>query len=97
MSKHHAILDVMPGCGVEQLKARWRGLAAIHHPDRGGNSVEFSTIRNAYQAALKIEATEEAIYNSLCMSGSMSGFHGTVQGLPLDKIRALVAKPAQTS
>jgi len=60
VSKHHAILDVMPGCGVEQLKARWRGLAAIHHPDRGGNSVEFSTIRNAYQAALKIEATEEA-------------------------------------
>ena len=60
MSKYHAILDVIPGCGVEQLKARWRSLASVHHPDRGGSSLEFSTIRNAYQAALKIEAVEEA-------------------------------------
>jgi len=42
-----------------------------------------------------IEATEEAIYNSLCMASSMTGFRGTVQALPLNKIRDLVAKTTQ--
>jgi D-aminopeptidase len=38
-----------------------------------------------FQAA--IEATEEAIYNSLCMAETMTGYQGrTVQALPLDVI-----------
>jgi D-aminopeptidase len=38
-----------------------------------------------FQAA--IEATEEAIYNSLCMAESMTGYHGVrIEGLPLDKL-----------
>jgi D-aminopeptidase len=38
-----------------------------------------------FQAA--IEATEEAIYNSLCMAKTMTGYRGrTVQALPLDVI-----------
>lgn len=41
-----------------------------------------------FQAA--IEATEEAIYNSLCMAETMSGFRGTVAALPLDRVRALI-------
>lgn len=62
MSKHHAVLDLAPGCGVEQLKARWRTLAKEHHPDANpdANVVMFTTIRNAYQAALKYESAEEA-------------------------------------
>jgi D-aminopeptidase len=36
-----------------------------------------------FQAA--IEATEEAIYNSLCMAETMTGYHGrTIHALPLD-------------
>lgn len=39
-----------------------------------------------FQAA--IEATEEAIYNSLCMAETMAGYQGrTVEALPLDKIQ----------
>ncbi len=45
-----------------------------------------------FQAA--IEATEEAIYNSLCMAETMTGFRGTVQALPLEPIRELLSKPA---
>jgi D-aminopeptidase len=59
----------------------------------------YPELPNSQMSALfeaAIEATEEAIYNSLCMAVSMSGFRGTVQALPLDKVRALVAKPAQT-
>jgi D-aminopeptidase len=36
-----------------------------------------------------IEATEEAILNSLCMAETTSGYRGTVQALPLDKVKAL--------
>lgn len=38
-----------------------------------------------------IEATEEAIYNSLCMAATLTGFQGrTVQALPLERVQALV-------
>jgi D-aminopeptidase len=38
-----------------------------------------------------IEATEEAIYNSLCMAETMTGFrHRTVEALPTNKIMELV-------
>ena len=42
-----------------------------------------------FQAA--IEATEEAIYNSLCMAVTMTGYRGvTVEQLPLDKVAELI-------
>ena len=44
-----------------------------------------------FQAA--IESTEEAIYNSLCMAVTTSSYRGTVQALPLDRIRALKEQP----
>ncbi len=38
-----------------------------------------------------IEATEEAIYNALCMAVTMTGYRGaTVEALPLDHIRQLL-------
>ena len=38
-----------------------------------------------------IEATEEAIYNSLCMAETVTGFRGrTVKALPLDDLGGLV-------
>ena len=43
-----------------------------------------------FQAA--IEATEEAIYNALCMAESMSGFRGVVQALPLEPLRAMARR-----
>jgi D-aminopeptidase len=39
-----------------------------------------------------IEATEEAIYNSLCMAETMRGFRGTITALPLDRVREILAK-----
>ena len=44
-----------------------------------------------FQAA--IEATEEAIYNSLCMAETMTGYQGiTVDRLPLEKVTELIRK-----
>jgi D-aminopeptidase len=46
-----------------------------------------------FQAA--IEATEEAIYNSLCMATTMTGFRNrTVDALPLETLKALISKRA---
>ena len=46
-----------------------------------------------FQAA--IEATEEAIYNSLCMATTMTGFRNrTVDALPLDTLKNLISKRA---
>ena len=46
-----------------------------------------------FQAA--IEATEEAIYNSICMATTMIGFRNrTVDALPLDALKTLISKRA---
>ena len=38
-----------------------------------------------------IEATEEAIYNALCMATTMTGYRGvTVAALPLEQVESLV-------
>lgn len=40
-----------------------------------------------------IEATEEAIYNSLCMAETMTGYRGhTIEALPLDTLKMLIAE-----
>jgi D-aminopeptidase len=40
-----------------------------------------------------IEATEEAIYNSLCMAETLEGYRGSkIEGLPLEKVRSLIRK-----
>lgn len=38
------------------------------------------------------DATEEAIYNSLCRATTVKGFQGTVPELPLDRVKAILAK-----
>jgi len=37
-----------------------------------------------------IEATEEAIYNSLFMATTVNGFRGTVEALPLDRVKTML-------
>lgn len=36
----------------EEVKSEWRRLAAIHHPDKGGDAAEFSRLRALYSTAL---------------------------------------------
>jgi D-aminopeptidase len=52
-------------------------------------SVEDDNLSPLFQAA--VEATEEAIYNSLLKAADMTGYRGnTVRSLPLDELRRLV-------
>jgi D-aminopeptidase len=43
-----------------------------------------------FQAAL--EATEEAVYNSLLMATPMTSRSGTVEALPLDRLREILKR-----
>lgn len=57
MSKAFATLGLLDTATPDEVKAKWRELCMIHHPDRGGNPVEFNTIRKAYKQAFE-EASE---------------------------------------
>lgn len=46
-----------------------------------------------FQAA--IEATEEAIYNSLCMAETMTGYRGEIKALPIEKVKEILSKLRQ--
>jgi DnaJ-class molecular chaperone len=68
MSKAFATLGLPDTATPDEVKAKWRELCSIHHPDRGGNAVEFNTIRKAYKAAM-----EEASAPKPCASCDGSG------------------------
>jgi len=75
MSKAFATLGLPDTATPDEVKAKWRELCMIHHPDRGGNAVEFNTIRKAYKAAME-EASEPKPCMSCKGSGKITQTHG---------------------
>lgn len=53
MSTSYDILGVSEHDSVEHIKKRYRVLAMKNHPDRGGDSVKFQEIKQAYEEILK--------------------------------------------
>jgi D-aminopeptidase len=63
--------------------------------DRRGQETFYLELPNGLVSPLfeaAIEATEEAIYNSLCMAETMTGYRGTVEALPLEQVKAIISK-----
>ncbi|KAM0279415.1 hypothetical protein ACHAO9_011728 [Fusarium lateritium] len=57
----------------------------------GVETVENESINGVFEAVA--DATEEAIYNALCMAKTMTGYKGrTIEALDLDKVRSIVTK-----
>lgn len=75
MSKAFATLGLPDTATPDEVKAKWRELCMIHHPDRGGNAVEFNTIRKAYKAAME-EASQPKPCGSCKGSGKVTQTHG---------------------
>lgn len=71
MSKAFATMGLPDTATPEEVKAKWRELCMIHHPDRGGNVVEFNTIRKAYNQAFA-EASEPKPCNTCKGSGKVT-------------------------
>jgi DnaJ-class molecular chaperone len=75
MSKAFATLGLQDTATPDEVKARWRDLCMLHHPDRGGNAVEFNTIRKAYKTAME-EASAPKPCGSCKGSGKVTQTHG---------------------
>ncbi len=69
------------------------GEAAVK-PSRTVDDLSNDAMSPLFQAA--IEATEEAIYNSMFMAESVTSNGRTVEALPLDRVREILAKYAVT-
>jgi DnaJ-class molecular chaperone len=50
------LLGVSDDSSQEEVRQAWRRLAALHHPDRGGDAAKFSALHNAYREALALAA-----------------------------------------
>ena len=46
------ILGVSRYATKDVLRSKWRALARIHHPDRGGNPEHFKKVAEAYQTLI---------------------------------------------
>jgi len=63
---------------------------------RRGQTTSYPELPNEHMSPLfeaAIEATEEAIYNSLCMAETMTGFRGTSKALPLEQVKSIISNP----
>lgn len=49
----YSLLGLEPNATRSEIKQRYRDLAKDHHPDRGGNSLEFKRISDAAQILLR--------------------------------------------
>lgn len=49
----HATLHLLPAAPPELIRAAYRCLAMLYHPDRGGDVVKMQTLNRAYEALTK--------------------------------------------
>jgi len=72
-------LGISESSTADEVKAKWRELVKIHHPDRGGNQVDFITYREAYNRALEIamEPKKCQVCNGSGREVISRGFHQT--------------------
>jgi molecular chaperone DnaJ len=53
LTDHYSILELAPSATVDEIRAAYRRLAHIYHPDKNGNdayaAAQFSTIKEAYE------------------------------------------------
>ena len=49
MQDYYSILELPYGASINDVKAAFRRLAKIHHPDKGGNKEAFERIYTAYE------------------------------------------------
>ena len=64
-------LDVSVDASLEEIKQRFRTLAHMHHPDKGGNEEVFKSIKLAYEILIdpirrkQYDLTGDAIFSNL--------------------------------
>jgi len=73
--KAFTLLGLLPTASPEEVKIRWRELANLNHPDKGGDADKFNELRTAYMEALEYSKKPKKCGN--CNgSGSVARGHG---------------------
>lgn len=75
MSKAFATLGLPETATPDEVKAKWRELCMLHHPDRGGDPCDFNEIRKAYKIAMK-EASAPKACHQCKGTGKVKQSHG---------------------
>ena len=78
MTDFYATLGVAKNATPEDIKKAYRRLAAIHHPDKGGDTAEFQKVQAAYETLSDPQKKQE--YDNPNPFGNGGGFHGGFPG-----------------
>jgi hypothetical protein len=52
----HALLGIVPGAPLDEVKAAFRRKALEHHPDHGGDPAAFMAVKRAYDGIVRRRA-----------------------------------------
>lgn len=84
MSKYHDILGIEPNASKDDIKKAYRKMAGRYHPDKGGDTVKFQEIQEAYERLTNPEKfqQEQAHYRQYTGDPFQGGWG--VHGAPHD-------------
>ena len=95
MTDHYQTLGVAKNATPDEIKKAYRRLAAIHHPDKGGDTAEFQKVQAAYETLSDPQKKQE--YDNpnpfgqgghpfSAQGGFPGGFHFSMNGFDMNDI-----------